>query len=113
MRVVALSCIGVIAAVQALAYQKFEEHRIRGDEISRVRMEPLENEAPSTMIIETNSDVTGVGEIVIESDGDLDACKEQVEAIIGDATSYAQITVQTTAQTMNGVMVTGCSVLTY
>lgn len=97
----------MVAASPVLAFQKFEQYRILGSEILSVRLGPLEHEAPATMYIST-----GTGqEIMIESDGALDDCKGSVEEIIGNRHAYIEISVHVSADTMNGVMLTGCSVL--
>ena len=93
----------------ATAFQKFEQFRILGSEIRSVRLGPQEVEDPATLIIELAADSSGPHEITIESDDGLDACVQTIEYAIGDAASYIQITVQLTADTMNGVMVTECA----
>ncbi|WP_420406976.1 hypothetical protein [Hoeflea sp.] len=94
---------------QVDALQKFEQFRILGSEIRAVRMGPQEVEDPALMIVEIAGDGSGSVEIEFESDGLLDDCRMTIENMIGDDTSYVQITVHTTADTMNGMMVTECA----
>ncbi|MGJ8571353.1 MAG: hypothetical protein ACSHXI_11710 [Hoeflea sp.] len=91
------------------ALQKFEEYRIIGSDIRSVRLGPQEVEDPATLIIELVSDASESREITIESDGGLDECKLTIDHAIGDKTRYIEIRVQTTADTMNGMMVTECA----
>lgn len=91
------------------ALQKFEEYRIIGSDIRSVRLGPQEVEDPATLIIELVSDTSDTQEITIESDGGLDECKLTIDTTIGDKTRYVEIRVHTTADTMNGVMVTECA----
>jgi hypothetical protein len=94
---------------QVAALQKFEQYRILGSEIRAVRMGPQEVEDPALLVIELAGDGTGAVEMEIESDGLLDDCRMTIENMIGDASSYVQITVHTTADTMNGMLVTECA----
>ncbi|MCB1384289.1 MAG: hypothetical protein KDJ73_15440 [Notoacmeibacter sp.] len=103
--------LATLAVSPAGAFQKFEEYRIRGDEIASVKIGPMENEAPATMVITLKPDSAGGDAVTIESDDDLEACKAAIEGVIGDAGSYVQIRAQLSAETMNGVMVTECVVL--
>lgn len=105
------SLVLALLPAQAGAYQNFIEHRIRGEEIRSVRIVEPEAEDPFMLVIETDPDFTGTGEIVIESDSELEACREAVESAIGKRGTYVQIIVQTTAQTMNGTLATECVVL--
>lgn len=95
----------------ANAFQNFEEYRILGSEIQSVSMAPYEHEDPATLIIKVGSSADDAQEIVIESDGDLDTCKSDIETIIGNSDQYAQIVIYKSAQTMNGVLVTECAML--
>ena len=108
-RVALTSLAMALWPAQAFAYQSFIEHRIPGSEIRSVRIEAPEMEAPSLMVIETDPDVSGTDEIAIESDDDLDGCMETVKSAIGDAGKLVTIIVETTTQTMNGVLVTECT----
>ena len=108
-RVALASLALALSSAQAFAYQSFIEYRIPGNEIRSARIEPPEMEAPSLMVIETDPDVSGTDEIAIESDDDLDACMKEVESVIGDAAKQVTIVIDTTAQTMNGVIVTECT----
>ena len=108
-RVALASLALALSSAQAFAYQSFVEYRIRGDEIRSARIEPPEMEAPSLMIIETDPDVSGTDEIAIESDDNLDECLQAVESAIGDSAKRVTIVIDTTAETMNGVMVTECT----
>tara|TARA_R110002020_G_scaffold35195_7_gene106335 strand:+ start:3161 stop:3514 length:354 start_codon:yes stop_codon:yes gene_type:complete len=105
-----LTVLVVLASMSpAPAFQKFEQYRILGSEILSVRLGPMEVEDPATLILELTPNSSGPGEITIESDAGLDACKATVEEILGSATSTVEITVQVTADTMNGVMVIQCA----
>ena len=98
-------------AAPASALQKFEEYRIMGNEIRSVRLGPQEVEDPATLIIDLVSDPSEARDITLESDGGLDDCKLTIDYAIGDKTRYIEIRVQTTADTMNGVMVTECAAI--
>ena len=111
MRLAVSLLLAVLAVSSAAAFQKFEEYRIRGDEIASVTMVPPETEDPMTMVIKLKPDSAGGDKVTIESDNDLEACKATIEGIIGNAGSYVQIRAQLSAETMNGVMVTECVAL--
>ena len=108
-RSVLAASIALAFAAPAAAMQKFEEYRIVGSEIQSVRLGPQEVEDPATLIIELVTGASETQELMIESDGGLDECKQTIDYVIGDASRYMEIRVQTTADTMNGVMVTGCA----
>ena len=97
------------SAGPALALQKFEEYRIVGSEILSVRLGRQQVEDPATLIIELVTESSQSQELSIESDGGLDECKLTIDYAIGDKASYIEIRVHTTADTMNGVMVTECA----
>ena len=105
-----LAALIVLASVNpSSALQKFEEYRIMGSDIRSVRLGPQEVEDPATLIIELVTDASETREITIESDGGLDECKMTIDYTIGDKTRYIEIRVHTTADTMNGMMVTECA----
>jgi len=106
----------VLAALLALAsvnpapaLQKFEEYRILGSEIQSVRLGPQEVEDPAMLIIDLVPGSSETRQLTLESDGGLDECKATIDYAIGDTNRYVQIRVQTTAETMNGMMVTECA----
>ncbi|WP_422371143.1 hypothetical protein [Hoeflea sp.] len=103
-----LAAMAALPVGQASAMQKFEQYRILGSEIRAVRMGPQEVEDPALLILELGGEGASASEIEIESDDFLDDCKSLVENMIGDPSSYVQITVHTTADTMNGMIVTEC-----
>ena len=108
-RTMLAASIALAVATPASAVQKFQEYRIIGSEIQSVRLGPQEVEDPATLIIELVPGNYETQEIMIESDGGLDECKQTIDYAIGDASRYIEIRVQTTADTMNGLMVTGCA----
>lgn len=97
--------------VPASALQKFEEYRIMGSEIGSVRLGPQEVEDPASLVIELVPETSETREIMIESDGGLDECRQTIDHAIGDSTRYVEIRVHVTAETMNGVMVTECATI--
>ena len=103
------ACVVLTFAAPASAMQKFEEYRIMGSEIQSVRLGPQEVEDPATLIIDLVTGSSEIQEIMIESDGGLDDCKMTIDYTIGDASRYVEIRVHTSADTMNGMMVTGCA----
>ena len=109
-RIISFTLFVIANVTSVYAVQKFEEFRIFGSEIRSVKIEPQEVEAPATMIITVGFDDKNVTKITVESDEELDSCKQQLDAIIGNKQSYAQIVVHVNAETMNGVFVTQCSV---
>ncbi|WP_417408431.1 hypothetical protein [Hoeflea sp.] len=108
-RPVLAGLIALASVTPASALQKFEEYRIIGSDIRSVRLGPQQVEDPATLIIELVSDASEAREITIESDGGLDECKLTIDHTIGDNTRYIEIRVHTTADTMNGMMVTECA----
>ncbi len=111
MRLAVSLLLAALTASPAAAFQKFEEYRIRGDEIASVTMVPPETEDPMTMVIKLTPDSAGGDTVTIESDADLEDCRSAIEGVIGNAGSYVQIRAHVSADTMNGVMVTECLVL--
>ena len=103
----ALIALGSVTPSSAL--QRFEEYRIVGSEIQSVRLGPQQVEDPATLIIDLVPGSSETKQLTLESDGGLDDCKLTIEYAIGDTNRYVQIRVQTTAETMNGVMVTECA----
>ncbi len=92
------------------AIQKFTEYRIFGNELQSVVIQPQEHEAPASMLI-TIVDVNNeTSKIEIESDDLLDTCKERLESIKDNKNAYAQIVIHENGQTLNGILVTQCSV---
>jgi hypothetical protein len=65
--------LSTVLAMPASALQKFEQYRIMGSEISAVRIGPQEVEDPATLIIDLVSDTSEPKQIMLESDGGLDA----------------------------------------
>jgi hypothetical protein len=108
-RPVLAALIALASITPASALQKFEEYRIIGSDIRSVRLGPQQVEDPATLIIELVSDSAEAREITIESDGGLDDCKLTIDYAIGDTSRYIEIRVHTTADTMNGMMVTECA----
>lgn len=111
LRIILLGLITIATTFPVLAFQKFEEYRIRGDEIRSVKLGPQEVEDPATLVIELSSSAPGVKQIVVETDFDVEPCKASLEEAIGNKLAYVQIVVHVTAQTMNGVVITQCSAL--
>ena len=108
-RILFVLIFALASVAPAAALQKFEEYRILGSEIRSVRLGPQEVEDPATLVIELVTESSETEEISIESDGGLDDCKLTIDYTIGDKSRYIQIRVHTTADTMNGVIVTECS----
>lgn len=108
-RLLLISIFAVTSVAPASAFQKFEEYRIIGSEIRAVQLGPQEVEDPATLIIDLVSDGSGPQQISLESDGGLDECKQTIDYTIGDSSRYVQIRVHTSADTMNGMMVTECT----
>ncbi|MHA7777084.1 hypothetical protein [Roseibium sp. M-1] len=107
------SLIGLVLAAglhsTAFAYQKLLTYRIAGKDLLEVTEKAPEVEDPFTLTLKL---ATGgePEELTIETDGDLGDCKDQLESIIGSDSAYAEIVVDESAQTMNGVMMTQCVV---
>lgn len=106
--VLMLAAMAAMPVTQLSALQKFEQYRILGSEIQAVRMGPQEVEDPALLIVELTGDGSDPQTVEFESDDFLDDCRMTIENMIGDTSSYVQITVHTTADTMNGMMVTEC-----
>lgn len=103
--------VGLSIASSAFAYQEFSEYRIMGSEIRSVTLGEQQHEDPATLVIELNAAENSPQKLVIESDGFLDECLQEIQNIIGDNTSYVQIVVSETADTMNGTLHTECAIL--
>jgi hypothetical protein len=109
-RLLTSSAAIVITTCSAAAFQKFEEYRIPGNEIRSVDLAPQAHEDPAVMIIVVGTDSANSQRIEIESDFPLDRCREDIEIIVGADNAYVQMVVDMTAQTMNGVLLTECSI---
>ncbi|MCP4380808.1 MAG: hypothetical protein GY798_05200 [Hyphomicrobiales bacterium] len=109
-RLLASSAAIAISISSAPAFQKFEEYRIPGNEIRSVDMAPQGHEDPAVMILVVGADEGSSQKIEIESDFPLDRCMEDIETIVGANNAYVQMVVDMTAPTMNGVLLTECSI---
>jgi hypothetical protein len=108
MRLITIPIVLMALISNAQAFQKFEEYRILGSEIISIKMLKQEVEDPSSFALYLKDLAEP---IIFESDGFLDGCLQNIDYMIGDASQYVQIKVQTTADTMNGIMVTECVVV--
>ncbi|WP_269580678.1 hypothetical protein [Roseibium sp. Sym1] len=102
-----LLCLA-LGSAPASAYQQFLTYRIAGQDIQSITLAPHADENPAAMTLNLQSS-GGSSDILIESDGGLDACKTELEYIIGSKDAYAEIVVDMNARTMNGVMVLQCA----
>jgi hypothetical protein len=98
----------------AQGYSLLEDHRIFGSDIRAVSHVPIgsEIEAPGVLTITLVDGAATVKEIVFESDDEVESCANAVESIIGSPTSYVQIVVELTADTMNGSLINLCRTFT-
>ena len=103
-----LAACALGSAAPASAFQKFEEYRIFGSEISSVTIGPQGVEAPATLIVKFVDTERFPEDLVLESDQSVDDCRDTIERAIGDENQYVQIVVQLTADTMNGILIVGC-----
>jgi hypothetical protein len=93
----------------AFAYQKLLTYRIAGKDILAVTEGVPEVEDPFSLTLKVVSGGEPV-DLLIETDGDVAECRQELESIIGSGTAYAEIVVDETAQTMNGVLMIQCAV---
>jgi len=103
----AVSSLAVVG--QASAYQQLTTYRIAGKDILSIVEQEAADENPAVLTLKVVPAGTPADELVIESDGDLKACKEQLEFIKGSDAHYAEIVIDMNAMTMNGVMVIQCA----
>lgn len=93
----------------AFAYQKLLTYRIAGKDILAVTEGVPDVEDPLSLILK----VVSGGEpfdLLIETDGEVEECKGQLESIMGSGTAYAEIVIDENSQTMNGVLMIQCAV---
>lgn len=110
MRSLTLSVLFCIAlAMPASAYQQFLTYRIAGADILSVTLAPHVDEDPAALTLKLRPGSGPSDEILIESDGGLDACRTDLGYIVGSKDSYAEIVIDINAQTMNGVLVLQCA----
>lgn len=115
MRKFLISLISLVAALSfstglATAYQHLTTYRIFGDELISVTVGVQGVEAPASLILQIGSSPEEAIEVLIESDGSLEECKQSLDTIKGSAPGYVEILIDQAAQTMNGVMVLHCTV---
>ena len=94
----------------AAAYQLFHTYRIAGSDILAVSEGEYVVEDPLVLRLKLKSGTSEPADLVIETDGDIEECKLQLENIIGSNSAYAEIVVDMNAQTMNGVLMIQCAV---
>ena len=97
-------------ATEATAFQELREYRILGSEILSASI--IEPEFPEEPVALTISTTAMEDDIIIESDDDLSGCKDLLNRVSGSNTDYAQIVIHENSQTMNGVIVVQCAILT-
>ncbi|WFE91462.1 hypothetical protein K1718_08910 [Roseibium porphyridii] len=106
---VAMSCAGALPGVPAAAYQQLLTYRIAGLDILAIAEGDHVDEDPWALAL-TVVPSGGMGnEIIIESDGGLDECKQQLEYVKGSKSDYIEIVIDMNASTMNGVLVIQCA----
>lgn len=93
----------------ASALQHFSTYRIFAAELISVTVGEQEVEDPASLILKIGPSPQEATELLIESDGSLDECRQSLEAIMDYASGYVEILVDQAAQTMNGVMVLHCT----
>ncbi|MEE4015273.1 hypothetical protein V1T76_24630 [Roseibium sp. FZY0029] len=94
----------------ASAYQVFYTYRIAGSDILEVSEGDHVEEDPLVLMLKLNIGSGEATSLAIETDGDIEECKLQLETIIGSTSAYAEIVVDMNAQTMNGVLMIQCAV---
>lgn len=94
----------------ASAYQVFYTYRIAGSDILEVSEGDHVEEDPLVLTLKLNIGSGEATSLAIETDGDIEECKLQLETIIGSTSAYAEIVVDMNAQTMNGVLMIQCAV---
>ncbi len=101
--------LSLLAAQSALAYQHLVTFRIAGKDIQSVTAGKHVEEDPASLTLKLAPAPGQAAEIVLESDGDLDDCQQQLGYIIGSKTDYVEIVIDMNAQTMNGILVIQCA----
>ncbi|EAV42116.1 hypothetical protein SIAM614_20545 [Stappia aggregata IAM 12614] len=94
----------------ASAYQVFYTYRIAGSDILEVSEGDHVEEDPLVLSLTLNIGSGQTTSLAIETDGDIEECKLQLETIMGSNSAYAEIVVDMNAQTMNGVLMIQCAV---
>lgn len=92
------------------AYQVFHTYRITGSDILAVAEGNHVDEDPLVLSLKLDIGSGETTDLVIETDGDIEECKLQLETIMGSHSAYAEIVVDMNAQTMNGVLMVQCAV---
>ena len=92
------------------AYQVFHSYRIAGSDILAVAEGNHVDEDPLVLSLKLDIGSGETTDLAIETDGDIEECKLQLETIMGSNSAYAEIVVDMNAQTMNGVLMIQCAV---
>ncbi len=98
-----------VTLLQASAYQQFVTCRIAGKDILSITEGAHVDEDPWTLKLKVRPTGGMSDEIILESDGGFDECKQTLEYIVGSKTEYAEIVIDMNAQTMNGVLMIQCA----
>lgn len=99
----------ISSAFPAFTYQQFLTYRIAGKDILSITEGAHVDEDPWTLKLKVRPSGGLSDEIILESDGGFDECKQNLEYIIGSTTEYAEIVIDMNAQTMNGVLMIQCA----
>ena len=91
-------------------YQVFHSYRIAGSDILAVAEGNHVDEDPLVLSLKLDIGSGETTDLAIETDGDIEECKLQLETIMGSNSAYAEIVVDMNAQTMNGVLMVQCAV---
>ncbi len=94
---------GTLAAQE---FTKLDDYRIPGGALVAVEaIDPPFEEDPEILRLTLSSTV-----LEFETDGDASDCAQVLAYLPGDTSQYAQIMIDTTAQTLNGSLIVQCAV---
>ncbi|MEO1748461.1 MAG: hypothetical protein AAFR27_07565 [Pseudomonadota bacterium] len=111
MRSVLAIVFGAALTGSAAAYDEFITWRINGAEIISVEQLPMEIEAPGSMninLVDANGETS---QLLVESDAGIEDCYGWALSAVGNENATLEITQWNSADTMNGVIVTSCFVI--
>lgn len=106
-----LAAIAFIAASETVtAYQQFTTYRLAGTDLVAITSRVGLDEDPEELILTLTEGAGDASELILESDLGFGDCKTDLEQIIGVKEAYAEIVLDQSADTLNGVRMLQCSV---
>ncbi|GAA0775031.1 hypothetical protein E1180_01990 [Roseibium denhamense] len=106
----ALLCSSLAVPGPAAAYQLIVSYRIAGTDLAAVELQEPEVEDPEVLHLKLTEGAGDTLELFLESDAGFGTCADDLQTIIGVADAYAEIVIDQSAQTMNGVAMLQCAI---